>query len=112
MSPRANLVLILVVLGAAIASMSFFVVDERELAIKLKFGEIVKDDFKPGLHMKWPIAETVLKYDDRILIYDNQPEKFLTGEKKNLFVDYFVTWRIVEPGKYYTAAGGQRAIRY
>ena len=106
MSPRANLILVLVVLAFAAASMSLFVVDERELAVKLKFGEIVKSDYSPGLHWKWPIAETVAKFPDRILTYDSQPEKFLTGEKKNLFVNYYVAWRITDPAQYYRAAAG------
>jgi membrane protease subunit HflC len=89
--------------------MSVFTVDEREHALKLQFGEIVRDDYKPGLHFKIPFVHNVTRYPDRILNYEHSEEKFLTGEKKNLIVDYFVTWRIVNPAQYYRAVGGDEA---
>lgn len=110
MAGKANLVLFgLIILGIA-AGMSLFVVDEREFAVKLKFGEIVRADYQPGLHVKWPLAESVLKFPDRILTYDSAMEKFLTGEKKNLLVDYYVTYRVVDPTEYYRSTGGQTSI--
>jgi len=110
MSPKANMGLVLIVLVAILASMSFFTVDEREFALKLKFGEIVRADYQPGLQWKWPIAETVLKFPDRIITYGSAQEKFLTGEKKNLLVDYYVTYRVINPSEYYRATGGQEDI--
>lgn len=112
MSPRMNLLLILAVLGAIFVRMSLFTVDEREHVLKLQFGEIVKADYEPGLHAKVPFVNNVQRYPDRILNYEVSEEKFLTGEKKNLIVDYFVTWRITNPAQYYRAVGGDetRAI--
>ncbi len=110
MSARLNLVLIVVVLIGAAINMSLFTVDEREHAIKFRFGEIIKADFAPGLHWKWPLVNNVTKYPDRLLNYDNPTERFLTDEKKNLLVDYFVAWRILEPGQYYRATGGDERI--
>ena len=112
MGPRFNLLLIVFVLVAIIVRMSVFAVDEREHAIKLQFGEIIKADYMPGLHFKIPFMHNVTKYPNRILNYEHAEEKFLTGEKKNLIVDYFVTWRIVDPAQYYRAVGGDetRAI--
>ncbi len=110
MSSKANVGLIVIVLIGVLAGMSLFTVDEREFALKLKFGEIVRADYQPGLHWKWPIAETVLKFPDRILTYDSAKEKFLTGEKKNLLVDYYVTYRVTDPAEYYRATGGQEVI--
>lgn len=106
MSPRLNLLLVLVVLGVLLVRMSVFIVDEREHAIKFRFGEIVKSDYEPGLHFKIPFVNNILKYPDRILTYSESQERFLTGEKKNLIVDYFITWRIVDPGQYYRSARG------
>ena len=54
-----------------------------------RFGEIVKTDFAPGLHVKLPFINEVRKYDDRVLTLDNRAEEFLTGEKKVLQVDFF-----------------------
>ena len=110
MSPRVNLVLILVVAAAIIIRMSVFTVDEREHALKLQFGQIVRADYEPGLHFKIPFVNNVTRYPDRILNYEHSEEKFLTGEKKNLIVDYFVTWRIVDPAQYYRSVGGDEAV--
>ena len=110
MAGKANLVLMGLIILGILAGMSLFVVDEREFAVKLKFGEIVKADYQPGLHVKWPLAESVLKFPDRILTYDSAKEKFLTGEKKNLLVDYYVTYRVVDPTEYYRSTGGQKSI--
>lgn len=110
MSPKMSFFLIVVLFGAVVVGMSVFVVDEREHAIKFQFREIVRSDYEPGLHFKWPIAQNVLKYPDRILTYEDSEERFLTGEQKNLVVDYFVTWRIVDPATYYERfAGDERA---
>ena len=110
MSAKMNLLLIVVVLIGATINMSLFTVDERELAIKFRFGEIIKTDFAPGLHFKFPLVNNVVKYPDRILNYDNPTERFLTDEKKNLLVDYFVAWRIRDAGQYYRATGGDERI--
>jgi membrane protease subunit HflC len=85
----------------------FFIVDERQLAIKLRLGEIVDSEYTPGLHFKapWPI-NNVRKFDKRILTLDTKPERFLTGEKKNVTVDFFVKWRISDPATFYTTFMG------
>ena len=94
-------------LGLLVALSSLFIVDEREVAIKFQLGEIVRSDYEPGLHVKapWPI-NNVRKFDRRILTLDTAPERFLTGEKKNVTVDFFVKWRIVDPATYYTSYQG------
>ena len=110
MSPKISFSLIVLLFAAVVVGMSVFVVDEREHAIKFQFSEIVRADYEPGLHFKWPIAQTVQKYPDRILTYEDSEERFLTGEQKNLVVDYFVTWRIIDPQRYYeSVAGDERA---
>jgi membrane protease subunit HflC len=106
MSPRINLLLITIVLLALVVRASVFTVDQREHALKLQFGEIVGSGYGPGLHFKMPFVQDVHKFPNRILTYENSEEKFLTGEKKNLIVDYFVTWRIVDPAQYYRAVPG------
>jgi membrane protease subunit HflC len=94
-------------LGLLVGLSSIFIVDERELAIKFRLGEIVASDFEPGLHFKlpWPV-NNVSKFDRRILTLDTRPERFLTGEKKNVTVDFFVKWRIRDPAIYYTTFMG------
>jgi membrane protease subunit HflC len=98
-----------------VAWTSFFVIDERQLAIKFQLGEIIGSEFEPGLHFMKPLfINNVKKFDKRILTLDTRPERFLTGEKKNVTVDFFVKWRIKDPATYYTAFGGderQAALR-
>jgi len=109
-SSRLNLFLIVAVLVVIVIRMSVFTVDQREHAVKLQIGEIVKADFKPGLHFKLPFFQNVVRYPNRIMNYEHPDEKFLTGEKKNLIVDYFVTWKIVDPAQYYRAVSGDEGI--
>jgi membrane protease subunit HflC len=67
----------------------------------------VRADYEPGLHFKIPFFETVARYPNLILNYDEaSTERFLTGEKKNVIVDYYVTWRIVDPAQYYRSVRG------
>jgi membrane protease subunit HflC len=106
MSPRFNLILVFVVLGVTLVRTTVFTVDEREHAIKFRFGEIVQADYEPGLHFKIPFVNTIQKYPDRVLTYRESQERFLTGEKKNLIVDYFITWRISDPGQYFRSVRG------
>ena len=100
-------IIILAGAGILVGLSMLFVVDERQLAIKFRLGEIVDSEYEPGLHVKapWPIMN-VRKFDKRILTLDTRPERFLTGEKKNVSVDFFVKWRIRNPATYYTSFGG------
>jgi membrane protease subunit HflC len=102
-----KLIMLLVAAGVLVGMSMLFVVDERQLAIKFRLGEIVESDYEPGLHVKapWPIMN-VRKFDKRVLTLDTRPERFLTGEKKNVSVDFFVKWRIRDPARYYTSFMG------
>ncbi len=99
-----------ILLLAWIASMSMFTVDERELAIKFRLGKIIQTEFEPGLHFKVPFINDVRKYPRQVLTQSNPQELFLTLEKKNLFVDFFVKWRIVDVGAYYRATRGDELL--
>lgn len=103
-------VLVLVLLALFAGSAALFTVDEREHALKLRFGEIVDADIAPGLHFKMPVVNTVSFFPRRLLTIINPQEQFLTFEKKNLVVDFFVKWRIVDVSKYYRATGGEEII--
>lgn len=106
MSGRSSVFVILLALAAGLLSASLFTVDERQFAIKLRFGEIIRTDFEPGLHLKVPFVHNVLKFENRILTRNNPTEEFLTLEKKNLKVDFYVKWRITDVGQYYQAVAG------
>jgi len=94
--------LVLVAIG-----LSAFTVNERELAIKLQVGKVVRSDYEPGLHWKIPIFQNVRKFPRRILtIKDDRPERIFTAERLALQVDFFVKWRIVDAVQFYTSTGG------
>lgn len=103
----ALVVLVVALIGG---SMSVFTVDEREHAAKFRFGEIIDSEFSPGLHFMIPFVNNVQKYPRQILTLSNPQEMFLTAEKKNLLVDFFVKWRITDVGQYYRASGGNENL--
>lgn len=83
-----------------------FVVKEYEIAIKLRLGEIVSDDFSPGLHVKIPVLNQIKIFDRRIQTLDAQPERFLTIEKKDVIVDSYAKWRIANAAQFFRSTGG------
>ncbi len=97
--------IIFVVIG-----LSAFTVDERELAIKLQLGQVVKSDYEPGLHFKWPVVQNIRKFPKRILTISDRPERIFTAENEAVQVDFFVKWRIVDPVRFYTSTGGALTV--
>lgn len=100
----AILVVIAVVLG--VVYLATYTVDERERAIKFRLGEVIASDMQPGLHFKLPIVNNVRKFDARVQTLDEEPQRFLTVEQKNVIVDAFVKWRIGDVERYYVTVGG------
>lgn len=93
-------------LALVVIGLSAFTVNERELAIKLRFGEVREARYDPGLHWKLPVIETVRKFPGRILKIDDAPQEVFTLDRQNMTVDFFVKWRIVDEVKFYTSTGG------
>ena len=90
-----------------VLSMSMFVVDQRQYAIVFQLGEVVSTKTEPGLYFKIPLLQNVRYFDSRILTLDaGEPERFITAEKKNVMVDAFIKWRIVDVKQYYISVGG------
>ena len=100
------IVAVLALLGLGLAS-TMYTVDEREKALLFSLGEIKNAELTPGLHFKFPLVNNVIKFDSRILTLDAEPERFLTIEKKNVTVDFFVKWRIENAAQYYRSTRGQ-----
>jgi len=112
MKKKIGNVLIAAAVALILLSMSMFVVDQRQNAIVFQLGEIVKVITKPGLYFKIPLMQNVRYFDSRILTLDTgEPERYITAEKKNVMVDSFVKWRIIDVKQYYISVGGdeQRA---
>lgn len=100
----------LVALAVLVGTSFLFKVEETQHALLFQFGEVVKTDFRPGLHFKVPVINEVRKYDDRVLTLENRAEEFLTGEKKVVEVDFFVKWKISDVRQYYRATQGDEEI--
>lgn len=98
--------LVLAAIAGFVLISSLFVVDERELAIKLRLGEVIKADYMSGLQWKLPVVDTVVKFPKRILTISDRPERVFTEENEALQVDFFVKYRIVDPVRFYTSTGG------
>lgn len=97
-------------LGLAVLALVFyasaFIVNQWEVAIKLRLGEIVDSDYKPGLHFMIPIINNVKKFDGRLQTLESRPQRFLTVEKKDVIVDSYAKWRITNPGQFFRSTGG------
>jgi membrane protease subunit HflC len=107
MSRPITIALIAIVAALVVASLSLFTVDQRQNAIVFRLGEPVHIITKPGLYFKFPVLDNVRFFDVRILTLDaDEPERFITSEKKNVLVDSFVKWRIVDVLQYYVSVGG------
>lgn len=100
----------LALLAVVLVNASFFTVDQRERVLLFQLGEIQGVDYEPGLHVKLPFVQNVRRFDGRVLTLDNLTENFLTIEKKNVEVDYFVKWRIADTTNYYRATGGEELV--
>jgi len=111
MAGRGFLVLILAAVVAFVLAMSTFTVRETELAIKFRFGEIVRADYGPGLHFMVPMVNNIRKFERRIDTKNFPSEQFLTSEGKILRIDFYIKWRISDVSAYYQAtSGGDREI--
>jgi membrane protease subunit HflC len=107
MKASVTVVLIAIVVALVVASMSLFTVDQRQQAIVFRLGEVVSIKTAPGLYWKLPLIEDVRYFDIRIHTVDTEePERFLTSEKKNVLVDSYVKWRISSVEQYYISVGG------
>ena len=101
-----SLLLFILIIAIAIGYFSLFRVQQWEQAIVFKFREIEKSDYKPGLHWMYPWINTAQTFETRLLNLDLAPQRFLTFEKKDVIVDYYVKWRISDVDKFYTISLG------
>jgi membrane protease subunit HflC len=110
MANRAFLGIFAIAAAFIVLAMSAFTVRETELAIKFRFGEIVRSDYSPGLHFMMPVMNNVRKFERRIITNNYPSEQFLTSEGKILRIDFYIKWRIEDVSKYYQATGGDEEV--
>ncbi len=104
-----KIIIVLAALTAILLSSSLYTVNETQVAIKLRLGEIVSIEEDSGLKFKMPFVNNVVFFDNRIQTLDSASESFLTVEKKNVMVDSYVKWRIIDTEKFYISTGGTMA---
>lgn len=110
MSTKSVFILIGVLLTLVIASSSFYIVNQYERAVVLRFGSLVEADVQPGIHFKLPLMDKVRRFDGRLLTADMAPESFYTVENKRLVVDSYIKWRINNVKTYYRATNGDERV--
>jgi len=107
MSPRINLLGAIAATVLVVLAMSIFTVDQRQYALVFQLGEVKRVLTEPGLNFKIPMIQNVRYFEKRIITLDNaEPERFITSEKKNVLVDSYIKWRIVDPNLYYISVSG------
>ena len=109
---KANkIILPLIIVIAATAFFSIFIVKEINQAIVLQFGDPKRIISKPGLNFKIPFIQNVVFLDKRILNLDTPPEEVIASDQKRLIVDAFARFQIVDPLKFYISVGNERVAR-
>ena len=90
---------------------SFFIVDQRQQALVLQFGQIQKVERDPGLKMKIPFIQDVVRLDKRLIGFDAPPEEIITSDQQRLVVDTFVRFRITDPLRFYQSVSTLAGLR-
>ncbi len=107
MSKHLGSLLVALVVVLVVLSGSIYTVDQRQNAMVFQLGEVVSVKKTPGLYFKLPLVQNVRYFDTRILTLDAaDPERFITSEKKNVLVDSFIKWRVVDVRQFYVSVGG------
>ncbi|UWX04411.1 protease modulator HflC [Pseudoxanthomonas sp. NC8] len=88
---------------------SVYVVREGKVALVLNLGRVARTDIGPGLHLKWPLVETVRTFDSKFALVDFSPERYLTSERKDVSVDFVAIGYINDARAFYRATGGDES---
>ena len=110
MKKRSIILIGFLVLLTVLAYNSLFFVEQRVQSLILQFGEPIRVIKEPGLNFKIPLAQNVVKFDKRILLFDNNAEEIIAADKKRLIVDAFVRYKIIDPLKFYQTVRFEAAL--
>ena len=110
MKKRFIILLSFLVILTVLAYNSLFFVEQRVQSLILQFGEPIRVIKEPGLNFKIPLAQNVVKFDKRILLFDNSAEEIIAADKKRLIVDAFVRYKIIDPLKFYQTVRFEAAL--
>ena len=106
-------IIAVVLAGAAIVITlsAAFIVDQREQVLVLQFGDPKRVIQEPGLNFKIPFIQQTVRFDKRLLDFDNAPEEVIASDQKRLVVDAFARYHITDPLKFYQTVGTEMALR-
>ncbi|MCR2746009.1 protease modulator HflC [Limnobacter parvus] len=110
--PKIFVVIAAALIGFFVANTCLYVVDQRQFAIVFALGQVEEVRQEPGLYFKLPAPfQNVIFLDKRIQTIDTpEPERFITSEKKNLLIDSYIKWRIVDPRLYFVRLSGDTRL--
>ena len=110
MNKKITILIVLLIFSTIVIYNSLFFVEQRVQTLVLQFGEPVRVIQEPGLNFKIPLAQNIVRFDKRILLFDNQAEEIIAADKKRLIVDAFVRYKIVDPLKFYQTVRFEAAL--
>ena len=110
MKKRFVILLSFLIVLTVVAYNSLFFVEQRVQSLILQFGEPIRVIKEPGLNFKIPLAQNIVKFDKRILLFDNSAEEIIAADKKRLIVDAFVRYKIIDPLKFYQTVRFEAAL--
>tara|TARA_Y100001978_G_C23588117_1_gene382426 strand:+ start:80 stop:817 length:738 start_codon:yes stop_codon:yes gene_type:complete len=110
MSKKMGIFLVISFLLILTAYNTMFFVEQRIQTLVLQFGEPIRVIKDPGLKFKIPLAQNIVRFDKRILLFDNRAEEIIAADKKRLIVDAFVRYKIVDPLKFYQTVRNETAL--
>ncbi|WP_341237671.1 protease modulator HflC [uncultured Limnobacter sp.] len=110
--PKIFVVVAAALIGFFVANTCLYVVDQRQYAIVFALGQVEEVRQEPGLYFKLPAPfQNVIFLDKRLQTIDTpEPERFITSEKKNLLIDSYIKWRIVDPRLYFVRLSGDSRL--
>lgn len=111
MKTKGKLGIIAALIVIFVASLAVFTVDQTQQAIVIQLGKPLAGTYGPGLHFKVPFIQQVVQFERRILVYDATPTEILTRDKKNLVVDNYTKWAIVDPLRFYTTVRNENGAQ-
>ena len=110
MKKRTGILVAFIFIVLVIGYNSLFFVEQRVQALILQFGEPIRVIQEPGLNFKVPLAQNIVKFDKRILLFDNNAEEIIAADKKRLIVDSLVRYKIIDPLKFYQTVRFEPAL--
>ena len=103
-----GVVLVLIIAAAIVGYGSLFTVHQTRQALVVRLGQPVRVVTEPGLNVKWPLIDSVIAIDNRILDLEAPAQELIASDQKRLVVDVFARYRIRAPLKWRILGGGRR----